>query len=126
MSLKEDKENIIKDNNILERKRTKTVSKHGNMYYKTSLEVNRIGQHKHYLENKESIATKSILARLETTGSIPQFSSIKKYPLLITEETIMKGYRIFNKKNNDPEKFIIVKKKLMVLLKKLENYNLSN
>lgn len=114
---------IIKDNNILERKRTKTMSKNGNMYYKTSLEVNRAGQYKHYHDNKDQVSTKSILLRLESTGNIPQFNSIKKFPYILTEDVIMKGYKIFKDKNDDPERFLIVKNKLMSLLKKMEKLN---
>ena len=92
------------------------------MYYKTSAEVNRAGQLKHYYENKEAVSTKSILFRLETKGNIPQYQSYVKYPSILTEEVIMISYKKFRDINEDPEKFIATKKKLMTLLKKID-YN---
>ena len=106
MTLIENKENIDNEIKDVERKRIKTLSKKGNIYYKISPEVNRLAQHKHYHDNKEAIAVKTILQRLEKTGNVPQYASVKKFPEIITEERMVKSYRVFKDTNTDPEKFI--------------------
>ena len=114
------KENVDVNKNV-ERKRPKTLSKNGKIYYKISPEINRAGQIKYYKDNKNKIAPNAILSRLEKTGNIPQIKSLEKYPNIITEETIMKSYKKFKEHNEDPEKFIHTKNKLIVLLKKIND-----
>ena len=102
-------------------KRTKTLSKNGKYYYKISAECNRAGQLKHYHDNKKTIAPQSILDRLAKTGNVPQLKSFSKYPDIINEEKVMEAYKLFKEHNTEPEKFMETKKRLMIVLKKIND-----
>lgn len=102
-------------------KRTKTLSRNGKWYYKISAERNRAGQVKHYHDNKGLIAPNSILDRLAKSGNVPQLKSFSKYPDIINEAKVLEAYKHFKEHNTEPEKFIETKKRLMAVLKKIND-----
>ena len=97
------------------------------LYYKISDEVNKAAQKKFYEKNKTIINARGILERLEHKGNIPQLKSFEKYPLYITEESVIRAYEKFIRQDDiEPQKIKETRDKIKILQNKLHPIILEN
>ena len=100
-------------------KRVRTLSKHGNIYYKNSDEYNRRAQRIHYEKCRHQIRANRILQTVEQ-GMCPGMGSIRKYPDELTEEAIMQRFRLFKENCTDAEEYLTRSKRLVNLFSKMQ------
>ena len=100
-------------------KRVRTVSKHGNIYYKNDDAYNRLAQRKHYDKCRHEIRANRILQTVER-GMCPGMGSIRKYPDALTEDAIMQRFRLFKERCTDPEDYLKRSKRFVNLFSQMQ------